>query len=153
VGEGEKAALLALRDELELTNLTMWPERPRAQMPAVLSAADVALVPLRRLELFQGALPSKMFDAWACACPVLLSIDGEARDVLEQADAGVFVEPEDACQMAQALCELREQPDHCAATGRTGGAVEANYSRQQLAVRLEALLVDLIQPKLGRSSG
>jgi glycosyltransferase involved in cell wall biosynthesis len=151
VGEGpQKAALLALRDKLELTNLTMWPERPRAQIPAVLSAADVALVPLRRLDLFQGALPSKMFDAWACECPVLLSIDGEAREVLEQADAGVFVEPEDACQMAEALRQLKDQPDRLhryRANGRH--FVEANYSRQQLALRLEALLADLAQSNPG----
>ena len=64
-------------------------------MPAVLSAADVALVPLRKVELFEHAVPSKLFDAWACGCPVLLSIDGEARRVLEAANGGMFVPPED----------------------------------------------------------
>lgn len=79
-----------------LTNVTMLAVQPQSKIPTFLSAADVALVPLRRLELFEGVVPSKLFDAWACGCPVILSIWGEARRVLELADAGVFVEPEDA---------------------------------------------------------
>ena len=92
----KQAELAASRERLGLTNLTLLGERPQREMPANFSAADVALVPLRKLELFQGALPSKMFEAWACACPVLLSVNGEAKAVLEQAQAGVHVEPEDA---------------------------------------------------------
>jgi glycosyltransferase involved in cell wall biosynthesis len=142
VGEGpKKDRLLDLRNKLQLNNVTMLPEQARSKMPAYFSAADVALVPLRKLELFQGALPSKMFDAWACGCPVILGIDGEARQVLERADAGVFVEPEDAGHMARAIRELKKDPDRLRRYGEHGRRfVEAHYSRQQLAARLEALL-------------
>ncbi len=147
VGEGpKKAELMSLRDKLGLTNVTMLVEQPRYEIPAYLSAANVALVPLRRLELFQGALPSKMFDAWACACPVILGIDGEARQVLGRADAGVFVEPEDAGQMARAILELKDEPERVRRYGQNGRRfVEAHYSRQRLAARLEALLLETIQ--------
>ena len=147
VGEGpKKDELLELRNKLGLSNLTMLPEQPRSKMPAYLAAADVALVPLRRLELFRGALPSKMFDAWACGCPVILSIDGEARQVLERADAGVFVEPEDAGQMAQVILQLKDDPDRLRRYGEHGRRfVEAHYSRQQLAARLEARLRKTIE--------
>jgi glycosyltransferase involved in cell wall biosynthesis len=147
VGEGpKKAELLALREDLGLTNVTMLPEQPRATMPAHLSAADVALVPLRRLELFQGALPSKMFDAWACGCPVLLSIEGEAHRVLEQAGAGVFVPPEDASQMAAAILELKGAPERLRCQGERGRRfVEEHYSRRRLAARLERLLQESIE--------
>ena len=102
VGEGpKKTDLFALRDRLGLTNVTMLAEQPRSRMPAFLSAADLALVPLRKLALFRAAIPSKMFDAWACGCPIVLGIDGEARQVLDRADAGVFVEPEEAEQNAE----------------------------------------------------
>ena len=146
VGEGpKKAGLLALRDKLGLTNVTMLAEQPRSRIPAYLSAADVALVPLRRLDLFQGALPSKMFDAWACGCPVILSIDGEARQVLEQADAGVFVEPEEAEQMARAILQLKNEPGRLRRYQQNGRRfVEMNYSRQQLAARLEELLLAVL---------
>jgi glycosyltransferase involved in cell wall biosynthesis len=146
VGEGpKKAELLVLCDGMGLTNLTMLAERPRREMPAFLSAADVALVPLRRLDLFRGALPSKMFDAWACGCPVVLSIDGEAREVLEQARAGVFVAPEDPEQMAQAILNLKGNPGLLCRQGERGRRfIMERYSRKRLAARLEELLWESI---------
>jgi glycosyltransferase involved in cell wall biosynthesis len=149
VGEGpKKAELLVQRDRMGLTNVTMLAERPRTNMPAYLSAADVALVPLRKLDLFQGALPSKMFDAWACGCPVILSIDGEARQVLEEAGAGVFVAPEDAGQMACAILQLKDDPDRLRLAGERGRCfVQAHYSRERLAARLEALLWESIEDR------
>jgi colanic acid biosynthesis glycosyl transferase WcaI len=147
VGEGpKKAELLELKDRLGLTNVTMLPERPRHEMPAFLSAADVALVPLRKLELFEGAVPSKMFDAWACGCPVLLSIDGEARRVLEQAGGGLYVESENPAQMAQALARLENDRAGLRCAGeKARNFVEAHYARDRLAARLEEVLMDVVR--------
>jgi colanic acid biosynthesis glycosyl transferase WcaI len=151
VGEGpKKADLVAQQERLGLANITMLAEQPRSTIPAILSAADVALVPLRRLELFRGALPSKMFDAWACACPILLGIDGEAREVLEQSGAGRFVEPEDPAAMAQAIVTLRQEPGRLREYGEKGRRfVEAHYSREHLAARLEELLCKIVEESAG----
>ena len=90
VGEGPvKPELQQLRFDLALDNVLMLPEQPRTSMPAILSAADVALVPLRKVGLFERAVPSKLFDAWACGCPVLLSIDSKRGACLKQ--------PKEAC--------------------------------------------------------
>ncbi|HEC36126.1 MAG TPA: glycosyltransferase WbuB [Anaerolineae bacterium] len=142
VGNGpRKADLLRLKEDLSLSSVTMLDAQPREAIPTYLSAADVALVPLRRLELFKNAVPSKMFDAWACGCPVVLSIDGEARRVLERAQAGVFVEPESAEAMAETIRALSTDSDRCRAYGRNGRRfVEAHYSRQAQARRLVELL-------------
>ncbi|HSN74663.1 MAG TPA: glycosyltransferase family 4 protein [Anaerolineae bacterium] len=142
VGEGPvKAELQALRAELALDNVLMLPEQPRAAMPAILSAADAAIVPLRKLELFQGALPSKMFDAWACALPLLLSIDGEARRTLEAAQGGLYVPPEDAAALAEAIHTLAAQPDRGRSLGQNGRRyTEEHHSRQAQARQLEQLL-------------
>ena len=142
VGEGPvKADLQALAAELHLDNLLMLPEQPRLAMPAILSAADAAIVPLRKLELFQGALPSKMFDAWACELPLLLSIDGEARRTLEAADGGRYVPPEDAAALADAIRALAAQHDRGRSLGRNGRRyTEQHHSRQAQARALEKLL-------------
>lgn len=142
VGDGPcKADLLRLKRDTNLPNVTMLDAQPREAIPAYLSAADVALIPLRRLELFKGAVPSKMFDAWACGCPVVLSIDGESRQVLERAHAGVFVEPESAEAMAETIRALSTDSDRCRAYGRNGRRfVEAHYSRQAQARQLVELL-------------
>ena len=142
VGEGPvKADLQALRTELGLDNVLMLPEQSRSAMPAILSAADAAIVPLRKLDLFQGALPSKMFDAWACELPLLLSIDGEARRTLDAANGGLYVPPEDAAALAGAIRALAALPDRGRSLGHNGRRyTEQHHSRQAQARQLEQLL-------------
>jgi glycosyltransferase involved in cell wall biosynthesis len=145
IGEGPKKAETAeLKERLQLKNLTLLGERPQKEMAGYFSAADVALVPLRKLDLFQGALPSKMFEAWACECPVVLSVSGEARAVLVQARAGIFAEPEDSASIAAAILELKNAPTARREFGRNGRRfVVENYSREKAAQQLEQLLSKL----------
>jgi len=142
IGNGPtKSELVAAAKKLELTNLTLMDEQPRASIPDYLSAADVALIPLRNLELFKGALPSKMFDAWACSRPVLLSIDGEAHRVMDEACGGIFVPPEDSELMEAALLKLMKDEVERAQMGNSGRAyTERKYSRTTLAEKLASEL-------------
>lgn len=146
VGEGPvKADLLRMKAELSLDNVLMLPEQPRNSMPAVLSAADVAIIPLRKAELFEHALPSKMFDAWACGCPVLLGILGEAQRVLTAANGGLALPPEDWQALVAALRQMMALPDRGRHLGLNGRQfTEQNYSRQAQARQLEQLLHSLV---------
>ncbi len=142
VGEGpKKEEIVRLAAKLKLTNLRILPEQARQSMPDLLSAADVALTPLRRLDLFKGALPSKIFDAWACRRPVVLSIDGEARTVVEHAGGGIFTPPEDPQALADVLIDLQTDPERCTQMGARGRdyAVQ-HYSRAALAEQLLRIL-------------
>lgn len=145
IGDGPKRSeITALAERYGLPNLTLLPEQPREKIPAYLSAADAAIIPLRNLDLFKGALPSKMFDAWACQRPVLLSVDGEARQALEAAEGGLFIPPEDPTALAQAALHLAADPAGCQRMGLNGRAyTEQNYSRRTLALKLAQLLQDI----------
>jgi glycosyltransferase involved in cell wall biosynthesis len=147
VGEGpKKAEIQQLAQQLQVTNVRFVSEQPRESMPAYLSAADIALIPLKNLELFKGALPSKMFDAWACERPVLLSVDGEAHRVLEQSQGGLFVPPEASDEMAAAVLKLRDDPAARERMGKAGREyTRKNFSRRAQAARLETLLRNLIR--------
>lgn len=146
VGEGPvKQEIVNLAHKRHLTNLTFLPEAPREQMPDFLSAAHVAVVPLRRLDLFQGALPSKMFDAWACQCPTLVTIDGEARQAVIQAQAGLYVEPENPAALVEAILQLKSDPAICRQMGLSGRrTVIECYSRQVQAQQLRRLLTEIL---------
>ena len=146
VGEGpQKGEIIRLVKECVLSNVTFIPEQPRDVIRDYLSAADVALIPLKNLDLFKRALPSKMFDAWACSRPILLCVDGEARDVLNKAEGGIFVPPEDATAMAKAILDLKKNPVLREIMGRNGRAfTERHYSRQVQAIQLVRLLEQII---------
>lgn len=138
VGDGpKKAELEELAAEYNLENLTMIPHQPNDRIPDFLSAGDSALIPLRKIPLFKGVHPSKMFDAWACNRPILLSIDGEARQIMEEANAGLFIPPEDPDEMANAILSMQAEPinrDQMGNRGRT--LTENHFSRQVLAEQL-----------------
>jgi glycosyltransferase involved in cell wall biosynthesis len=100
----EKEKLLALKRSLNLTNVHFLDPVPKTDMPLVLKEVDVALVPLRKLELFEGAIPSKLFEALAMEKPLLLGVEGEAkRHFIDKAGAGMSFEPENEKDLADKL--------------------------------------------------
>jgi glycosyltransferase involved in cell wall biosynthesis len=147
VGEGPKKAEIAQRAEvMRLPNVRFLPEIASASIPAYLSAADATIVPLRDEPVFRGALPSKMFEAWACARPTVLSVSGEAEQVLTEAGAGIAVPPEDPAALAGALLHLRNHPEQAQQMGQQGRSyVQAHYSRHSQARALESLLENVIR--------
>jgi glycosyltransferase involved in cell wall biosynthesis len=141
-GDGpEKEKLVQLVNHLGLQNFRFHPSQMTERMPAIIGSFDIALVPLRRLELFKGALPSKMFEAMAAAVPIVVSIDGEARALVERARAGLFVEAEDSKAMAGAILELYRDRERLTTLGLNGRQyVIEHYDRQKIAERFERLL-------------
>lgn len=104
-----KEELLALQKQLNLDNIVFRDPVPKSEMPGILKSVNVALVPLRKLDLFQGAIPSKIFEAQAMKLPLLLGVDGEARrHFIDKANAGIFYEPENAQAMADGISEFIE---------------------------------------------
>jgi glycosyltransferase involved in cell wall biosynthesis len=146
VGEGPKKVDLAQRlARINLGNVRMLPEMPSSRMPDYLSAADCTIVPLRDKPLFRGALPSKMFEAWACERPIVLSVAGEAESVLQQARAGLACRPEDPLNMARAIRSLHAHPAEAIEMGKRGREyVLAHYSRRSQAQALERVLEGVI---------
>jgi glycosyltransferase involved in cell wall biosynthesis len=142
IGEGPmKPNIRHMQAHLQLWNLTLLEEVAPEQIADYISAADCCLAPLKKRDIFNKALPSKVFDYMACARPVILGVDGEARRMLESAGAGVYVEPENNEALLQAVLSLRANPDLRRTMGLAGRAfVEKYFSRQQAAVKLEETL-------------
>lgn len=148
IGDGaEKANLEQKTRTLQLTNVTFLPACDKEKVVGYYAAADVCLVPLRKVDLFTDVLPSKMFEIMAMRRPIVLSVDGDARRVLEAARAGVFVEPENSVRLADSLVELSRDPLRCARFGENGrDHVEQFYSRKVLANKYLTLLQEIRFP-------
>jgi glycosyltransferase involved in cell wall biosynthesis len=142
VGEGPvKEKIAALSRHNDLDNVFFHGEVPRNDMPDFFSAADVALVPLKKLDIFKITIPSKLFDAWACECPVIMGIEGEAQHLLHKSGAGRFVEPENSKALTEAIQSMSSDRSSCRVMGTKGRAfVKACYSRSDLAHKLENVL-------------
>ncbi len=151
VGDGvEKPKLLERAKREGIGNVTFIDRRPRSEMPALLNAADVVLVTLRKQPLFEGALPSKTAEAMACGRPVVMTVAGEAAELLERAGAGIAVEPESPQALADGVLKMRAEPELAARMGQSGRDFAVReLDRTALARRLEALLMDLVSARRG----
>ena len=141
VGEGADKTRLERRvGELGLRNVTMLPGAPHAEVPSLLAAADICLVPLRDVPLFAATIPSKMFEYLAAGKAVVGSVAGEAAQILREAGAAV-VPPEDGVALAEAIRELAADPVRREAMGRSGRThVTQFYDRSALAREYRKIL-------------
>ncbi|MBW3577885.1 MAG: glycosyltransferase family 4 protein [Actinobacteria bacterium] len=134
VGEGaEKRELEEEVNERGLTNVTMHPGVSREQVPSILAAADICLVPLKDVPLFRTFIPSKIFEYLASGKAVVGAVRGEPAEILSEAGA-VVVRPEAVEDLVRAIMHLANDPERRAEMGRRGRRyVEEHFDRRQLA--------------------
>ena len=95
IGAGaEKDNLLKLKNDLNLTNVTMLEPVPKAEVKRYISVLDVSLINLKRSDLFLTVIPSKIFENAAMGIPILMGVGGEAKEIIESYGAGLCFEPE-----------------------------------------------------------
>jgi glycosyltransferase involved in cell wall biosynthesis len=121
IGEGaEKQRIVELAAVRGLVNLQFLGQQPRENIPAYVSAADLCLVMLKKTELFKTVIPTKLLEYMACERPVIVAVDGQARQIIEEANAGVFVEPENHSALSQAILDLAQDPKRRLRMGTNG---------------------------------
>lgn len=148
VGDGSVKAQLVEKAKREMIDNVLFVDRQsQSVMSAVMNAADVILIPQRNSSFFSGVVPFKMAEAMACGRPIVMaSPRGEATEVVEQAGAGIVVNPESAAALAEAIRMLKASPEMREEMGRRGReyAVE-HLDRTKLAKRLEQVLLDVVE--------
>lgn len=143
IGGGADAERLRARTRDEgLSNVVFTGPLPRAQALRALADAPLTVVPL--IATIEDSLPTKLFDAMLVGTPIVLSAAGEARRLVERADAGITVTPGDARALADGIAALLGDADRRARFAANGPVfVRANYDRAAvmtgLAERVRAL--------------
>jgi len=154
LGDGkEKAALQAQAAELQLSNVLFLPSVPKNEMADALAASQACIAILKPLDEYKTTYPNKVFDYMAAGRPVVLAIEGVIRDVVEEADCGVFPRPGDAQDMANAIQFLESDRKHAAILGRNGRRfLEEHFSRESMAVRLCEMFEEMLEKhKIGNA--
>jgi len=146
IGDGaEKTKLLEKASAMKLDNVVFFDQMPREQAQAHVVSSDICVVPLRRAELFTQTVPSKVYEAMACAKPIVLAVDGEAREIVESANAGLYVEPEEPKLLAEAIRRLAADPESRSRYGENGrNYILSHYDKKRLAADYITLLSSLV---------
>jgi glycosyltransferase involved in cell wall biosynthesis len=133
IGDGpEKQSLLERARQRHLNNVRFLDSLPAREMPSIVAAADIVLVPLKTY--IPGAVPSKLYEAMASGRPGVLVADGEAADIVLTHKTGLVVKPGNVSKLVEALCTLCSQPALRQKMGANGRrAAEQFFDRSQIA--------------------
>ena len=109
VGDGaERSRLLEKKQQLDLSNVVMIGQQPKSMMPKIWAMTDVSLVLLKKLDLFKTVIPSKIFESMAMSRPIILGVEGEVATIIKDSNAGIYIEPENARELAFAVEKLAD---------------------------------------------
>ncbi|HEV3308502.1 MAG TPA: glycosyltransferase family 4 protein [Candidatus Sulfotelmatobacter sp.] len=154
LGEGaEKERIIASARQRALDNLRFVDQQPREKIPSYICASDVCLVLLKKSDIFKTVIPTKMLEFMACARPVILGVDGQARAILEEADSGLVVEPENAAALVDAIRYLAANAEIAGKLGRNGREyIVRKFSRRQTAEKYISVLESLLNLREDRKT-
>ena len=104
IGDGaERDNLEKLCSELHCDNVTMIQSVPKYQVKKYISVLDICLINLKKSDLFRSVIPSKIFENAAMEIPILMGVEGEAKNIVESFNAGVCFEPENEIDFIEKL--------------------------------------------------
>jgi glycosyltransferase involved in cell wall biosynthesis len=148
IGDGpEKEKLQQIRREERLENVHLLDPVPKAEIFHYIYAADCGIISLADNEVFRGARPNKLFDYAFIGLPIVTTISGEVREIMESHQIGIFAGAESPAGLAEAIDQVRsftpERLQQIAQNGRL--YVEHEGNRKKLAHRFYQCLVSLVE--------
>lgn len=112
IGDGVDKELVKSKIELyNLQNVLLLPPVSRIEIVDYINLFDCVVIPLLKNPLFEITIPSKLYESMAAEIPVILGVAGEAKRILEEANAGLFFEPENAVDLAEKVEYLCSNSD------------------------------------------
>jgi len=95
IGSGMKKQ--ELQNEVKqrkVSNVIFRDAVPKAEVFKYILASDMGASVLKKVDTFKTIYSNKTFDYMSCKRPVFLAIDGVSRELVEKANCGIYVEPE-----------------------------------------------------------
>ena len=143
VGDGAtRAALEQQASDEGVEDLVVFTGRlPKEKMPCILASSDCCLIHLRGTKLFATVIPSKIFETMAMQRPMIMGVQGGARDIVMEARAGVPMTPESDEELTQIVADMADDRKAAAEMGHDARRfVLENYNRNDFAAGYLELL-------------
>jgi glycosyltransferase involved in cell wall biosynthesis len=143
IGDGMKRAETEKQvAALGLRNVLVLPPVPKDDARLYINAADLCLVTLRDIPLFDGAIPTKLIDYMACGKAVLCGIRGEAERIVDDAGAGVMFEPDNDEHLSELVAELLQDAKRVQRMGAGGLVyVQSRFAAATMREQMESVLL------------
>lgn len=146
IGDGmEKKMLMEEANKLKLTNLKFLPPVSKEEVFKFIIASDIGTSVLKNVDTFKTVYSNKTFDYMGCRKPILMAIDGVSKDLVEKANAGLFVEPENPSDFANKIKVYLSNKSLLIEHGNNGyNFAKANFDRDVLGRKYIQLIEKII---------
>ncbi|RAL24543.1 glycosyltransferase family 4 protein [Thermoflavimicrobium daqui] len=148
IGDGpEKEKLIRIKQEEGIENIHFLDPVPKAEIFDYTYAADCGIISLANNDIFKGARPNKLFDYTFVGKPIITTVDGEVREIVEKNGVGIYSGAEDPEGLAKAIERIRNYTpkllEQIAKNGRE--YIDREGDRQKLAHRFFGLLKKCVE--------
>ncbi|MEI2275630.1 glycosyltransferase family 4 protein [Sphingobacterium sp. ML3W] len=135
IGQGmEKARLMEKAKEMNLKNITFLDPVPKKEVFKYILASEMGASVLKKVDTFKTVYSNKSFDYFSCKKPILMAIDGVSRELVEEAQAGEYVEPENPIEFNRIIRAYMQDPERLKREGENGYEyAKVNFDRELLA--------------------
>lgn len=142
IGSGmQKAKLKDQAKAMQLQNVMFLDPVAKAEVFKYIAASDMGASVLKKVDTFKTVYSNKTFDYMACKTPILMAIDGVSRKLVEDAQAGVYVEPENPEEFGAKIREYLNDSERVRTEGENGYLfAKQNFDRKVLADKYIAYL-------------
>jgi glycosyltransferase involved in cell wall biosynthesis len=141
-GPFQKEVERLARDLKMETRIRFLANRPREELPEVMSALDVLLLPSRTTPRWKEQFGRVIIEAHGCGTPVIGSDSGAIPEVI--GDGGLVVPERNVAALADAICKLRDDPSLLTKLGAAGREqAQRLYSWPSVAARLREIYLSL----------
>ena len=142
-GDGKERPMLEARKEAEGLDNVVFSEQnlSKKDVARLVASSDIAMTIYKNVPILYTCSPNKMFDSFAAGKPVLTNMPGWLQGLVEEHDAGVFVEPDNAQDFADKVASLAAQPERLDVMGQNSRKLaEEMFARDKLTRDLERVL-------------
>ena len=149
IGQGmEKARLVKMAEERKVTNVRFLDSVPKAEVFRYILASEMGASVLKRVDTFKTVYSNKTFDYMSCKKPILMAIDGVSRELVEDAGAGVYVEPENTNEYNRIIRQYLNDPERLKREGGSGYRyAKENFDREVLAKKYIGFIAEIVKKK------
>lgn len=146
VGDGkERSKLVEQSEKHQLKNVIFLDATPKSELPEIIAAADVCLISGKNTEAAKAIFPNKLFDYLSSGRPTLTNFYSDTSAILDEHQAGVFVEPDNLKAMTEMILKLKHNPKWCEEMGTNARKLaEDKFDRIELAQRLEKVFFEAV---------
>lgn len=145
LGNGaKKSDLITYAKDKKILNVIFLDSISKDEVAKYWSLLDVSIIHLRKTELFNSVIPSKLFECMGMGIPVLHGVPGESAQIVITEQVGEIFESENPTQLAQLLLGLKNNADRIYNYKKNGINAARLYDRTHLAKKMLSILDGLI---------